>query len=238
MNCNEFKSRLDFYIDGDLSPEERAAMQKHAQECESCNEELKFALMLGDMLSEAAEEITPPLPAQAAWRNAVRAESRRRNMTLRFRRMGAVAAVMAVMVGGMAFIRSQGLMGQDSAATPVAANDSGIVYVATDGSEESGMRSLSLMTEEPAGGITASVRLISQDVENSASSVEGLVGDFGGTISDSSLTSGTAYITAEIPSEELDAFVESLEYAGKVDSSRISGEDGETAAVSVTIKSE
>ena len=236
MNCKEFKSRIDAYIDGELSAEESAAMHRHAQECEDCNDELKFAKMLGSVLSEAADEIVPPLPAQAAWRNAVREESRRRKISAGIRRMGAVAAALAVMVGGFAVLRAQGIIGSDPASS--AANEPGVVYIAVDGGENSKARTAEAADVAAASGKSATVRLISQDVDAAAASAEALIDDFGGTVADMSVSDSSAFITAGIPCGELDSFMESLEFIGDADEPRITGEGEGDIIISLTIKSE
>jgi len=236
VNCIEFKERIDAYIDNELSAEERAEMLEHAHNCENCNEELKYAEMLGDIMSDAAEEITPPLAAQAAWRNAIRAESRKRRLNINFRSIGAAAAALVVLVGGVAVIRFQGVPG-NSDPSPGSVDNGGIVYVATDGADN-GTRTVALGNDSAIQGMSASARIIAEDVADSTASVNSLISDFGGSVADSSVSEDSAYISAEIPSDKIEGFMESLTYAGNVDSSRINGDGDGPVTISITIKSE
>lgn len=105
MNCSEFSSMLDLYIDGELNDAERAALEAHAQQCGECREKLAASEQLRDILSHIDEEIAVPLPAQAAWRNAVRAEAKRRRMKKIYSFCGAAAAVCVLTIGVTAMLR-------------------------------------------------------------------------------------------------------------------------------------
>lgn len=73
MNCSEFEKCLDLFIDGDLDEAKRLEFEAHAVACGECQERLKTAEQLREILSHMDDEISVPLPAQAAWRSAVRA---------------------------------------------------------------------------------------------------------------------------------------------------------------------
>ena len=79
MNCEQFALLLDAYIDGELPAEEMAAFTEHARACEACGREFEAALLVKDALLHMDDEVAVPLEAQAAWRNAVRLEAKRKS---------------------------------------------------------------------------------------------------------------------------------------------------------------
>ena len=125
MNCSEFQKLLDAYIDGELDGVQRAEFEAYAAKCDSCAQALRAAEQLRDFLVHMNDELAVPLPAQAAWRKAVRAEARKRRMKRVYAACGAVAAVCAVTIGTVAMLGSN----------PVAPNAEprSVAYVEADG---------------------------------------------------------------------------------------------------------
>lgn len=101
MNCEAFKEQIDLYIDGELESAACAEMEKHAETCAPCMKLLEEARTLQEMLSEMSEAAVP-LPAQAAWRRAVREEAKvkRRPAVAWLRSVASVAAAMVVLAAG------------------------------------------------------------------------------------------------------------------------------------------
>ena len=85
MNCAEVNGLLDFLMDGALDEGQRRALQAHAQTCPECAGAIRHAMQLKALFAEMEMEADVPLKAQAAWRNAVRAEEKR-NRRRRFTR--------------------------------------------------------------------------------------------------------------------------------------------------------
>ena len=110
MNCEEFKGMLDAFIDDELDAAQRAQLIKHAEACPSCAKELRDAQALKRALAELDASPIVPLPAQAAWRTAVKKEARRRKLKYVYRTAGAVAAAFVVLVGSTFAFRSAGLL--------------------------------------------------------------------------------------------------------------------------------
>ena len=79
MNCEEARLLFDAYVDGELSEEEKRALIDHALACEACAQELQAAELLKDTLAHLDDDVQVPLQAQAAWRNAIRAEAKKKN---------------------------------------------------------------------------------------------------------------------------------------------------------------
>jgi len=60
MDCRDFKNNLFAYVEGDLSPETRDAMDKHTTGCESCSRLLAgFLSIEGAIKAEKAQEPNP-----------------------------------------------------------------------------------------------------------------------------------------------------------------------------------
>lgn len=100
MNCEKARVLIDAYIDGELSEVEKRALMDHAQACERCAQELEAAELLRDTLAHMDDDVQVPLQAQAAWRNAVRAEAKKKNAKKWIRMGYAVAAAFVLLLGG------------------------------------------------------------------------------------------------------------------------------------------
>ena len=111
MNCDAFRQKIDAYMDGELSRDERTEMNQHARECEECGRMLEDVKTLSACLAELNEGLTVPLEAQAAWRKAIRAEgsgSRKRSVGRFTKGLAAVAAALVVLVTGTYVSRLNG----------------------------------------------------------------------------------------------------------------------------------
>lgn len=108
MKCSEFSDLLDQWIDGELTGEESAAFERHAAECADCHAKMTASGQLRELLSCLNDDVTVPMPAQAAWRSAIRAEARRGRARRVYTALGAVAAVCVLTLGAAAMLR-QGL---------------------------------------------------------------------------------------------------------------------------------
>ena len=236
MDCIELKSRIDAYIDGELSPEKRAEMLEHAQNCENCRAELKYADMLREMMGDMPVEITPPLEVQAAWRAAIRSEGNIARLKRKYRTFSAVAAALVVFIGCAAVF---GVQMKNGAIQPAnQADDKGGVftYVAADGGDED-TGSLAVTNSATGNVVTASAKLMVSDLSKASETVLGLVDEFNGYVGASSVSASTAYITAYIPADEVAVFMDTLNYAGNVENFRISGDGDGMASIAITIKS-
>ena len=76
MTCEEFRERLSELIDHTLSEEQEARMYAHAEKCGDCEELLRQTTQLVSELNSLPPSVPVPLAAQAAWRRAVREESK------------------------------------------------------------------------------------------------------------------------------------------------------------------
>lgn len=237
MKCEEFMQLIDALIDGELEPGQTQAMQFHAQNCEKCANELRLAEQLRDMLRGMDDDVVPPLAAQAAWRNAVKAESRSRRMRKLYKVCGSVAAAVVLMVGCMAGIRVFNGNEATDAVTPVVAN-SGNVYVASDGAEAA--PTTNTRTLKLAGDIscdmTASLKLEADYPMEACDSIASLAAEFNGYTDTPKGSDSSAYIVAYIPADNIEQFIESLDYVGAVENADVVGEGGDSVMVTITIK--
>ena len=106
MTCSEFDHLLDLYIDGELNEAQRNEVEGHAAQCSRCAGQLKAAEELRDILSHMDDDVSVPLPAQAAWRNAVREEAKRRKMKTIYTAIGAIAAVCVLTFGATTMMKA------------------------------------------------------------------------------------------------------------------------------------
>src|SRR5262249_13863932 len=63
MNCERVQELMPLYLSGELRGEELAALEIHAQECETCSQELSADRELDEGLRAAMLEQTPDVSA-------------------------------------------------------------------------------------------------------------------------------------------------------------------------------
>jgi anti-sigma factor RsiW len=74
LSCREVVEILDDYLDGAMTPEDRARLEQHLADCDGCTaylEQLRTTVRLSGRLSEEAvspEAMAPLLEAFRAWR--------------------------------------------------------------------------------------------------------------------------------------------------------------------------
>lgn len=60
MNCSEFASRIDGFLDGRLSPEDEEALRNHLAECPACAEETEAVKDLRRRTARLPRSLEPP----------------------------------------------------------------------------------------------------------------------------------------------------------------------------------
>lgn len=118
MQCREFRELLDAYLDNELSPAEREALLAHARECSACADELASAEVIREALSHLDDDLRVPIAAQASWRAAVKAESKRRRGRTVYRVLSTVAAAFVLLAGTTAVFRATGVLDFDGQVAP------------------------------------------------------------------------------------------------------------------------
>lgn len=237
MKCEEFIQLIDALIDGELDLTKTQEMQLHAQNCDKCACELRLAEQLRDMLRSMDDDVVPPLSAQAAWRDAVKSEARSRRMRRLYKVCGSVAAAVVLMVGCVAGIRVFSGNNASDAVAPVTA-DAGIVYVASDGDEAAptaNARALKL-ADDISYGMTASLKLEADDPMAACGSIASLATEFNGYTDTPNGSDTSAYIVAYIPADNIEQFIESLDYVGAAEEAKVVGDGGDSVMVTITIK--
>jgi len=236
VKCDEFIAMLDAFVDGELDDEARDGILQHARACADCAGELKRAQALKKLLSGLDDGVAVPLAVQAAWRAAVKVEARRKRTRGIYRTVAAVAAACVVFAGMAAGLNLFGTDQSEPSAT-IARDTSEIgtfAFVESDGNESLTAAQTTPGASEVAG-MTAAVRIETDDVAAAAQTVESLVAEFNGTIDAQSVGESTAYLTASVPADEFDAFAEALAYAGATEVSEVSGA-GDAVSVTITIQ--
>ena len=108
MTCEELNGLLDRLTDGELTEDERRALDAHGAECPECAGQIRATLQMKALFEEMEPEVDVPLAAQASWRSAVREEAQKskaaqvpqkadRRRLIRW--IGSAAAAVVVLVG-------------------------------------------------------------------------------------------------------------------------------------------
>ena len=282
MKCTEFKELLDAFIDDELDAVQRARMLEHAQTCESCAQALRQARTLKRVLAELDAAPVVPLPAQAAWRGAIKREEKRRKLRNVYRAVGAVAAAFVLLVSATFAMRGAGLLNQtaqtaDSAVMsaaeqprlyfgnvsskdelPLAAaletdgevaeesydldyaedalaspKRAAIESDAEDAGEDAALASGASEGLDPdeARLLTrrATREIYTEDFDAAHARVSDLAEEYGGYLARDAVSSEAAgrvgELTVTVPQEDLDAFLDALDYIGDVTSGEVFTED-------------
>ena len=199
MNCSEFNHLLDAYVDGELAEGQRMMMREHASACKSCGEALAAAEQLRDILSHMDDDIAVPLPAQAAWRSAVRAEAKRNRMKLVYRACGAVAAVCVLTFGVTTMLRPEGAM-ELSVVAP---------RIETDGvSADAALTDVTMlsMTKRTVAEYAEHTVYV-ENVEAVSAYLNDLIAEYGGTVDQETETESGRRIYVQIPGENAEDFM-------------------------------
>lgn len=230
MTCEEMRARLDAYIDGELSADEMRAMEDHAAACVNCARELEMAKLVRDALGEMDREVAVPLQVQAGWRNAVRAEAKRKRNRRWMRVAYAAAAALVLVIGAAALMRNMPAR-QDAQQLTIAAAPTEAV-VARDGE----MEPMSLSLEEDA--YAAWKKYDAEDFDAACLSVEALTEEYSGSFQMVNLDGGPMVYRIELPREYLEDFLSAVSHIGAEQDSETMDTQGETALVYIQINAQ
>ena len=115
MNCEQFRERISDYLDGAMNAQETQQMDEHMKACTACRTELEDTRRILSAMKAMGDEMPVPLPVQAAWRKAVRAEEKaasRGRLSFFSRGLATVAAALMVLFGATFITRQQGMLPQ------------------------------------------------------------------------------------------------------------------------------
>ena len=235
MKCEDFLLKIDAYIDGELSDEEIKAMHMHAENCDSCRVEMAKAELLRDPLVGIDEDISVPLEAQAAWRRAVRVESKRKNVRKWTRGLYVVAAALVVVLG-CTLIMNNDIFADKRAFTtgvqPEVAAMKGAaprtaVMIATDGDEAAAVESYTAVKKYAVRDFAAAEQLIRD-----------LAAEYGAVSVDKSDSGEQVSFIVELPIDYQEDFLSALGQLGDELVSELFEAGVASARVRVTIAAE
>lgn len=226
MNCSEFEKCLDLFIDGDLDEAQRLEFEAHAVACGECQERLKTAEQLREILSHMDDEISVPLPAQAAWRSAVRAEARRGRMRKIYRACGAIAAVCVLTLGVSAMLTNQSALRSNTA------------KVETDGvsehaalQDEIAIRSVNAQTSDTY----VEHRIAVEDLEHARAYLDDVVAEYGGTVEREDADGADVRVYVQIPGENAEDFISAADGIGEAPEGQMPEVDAAAEFVGVCV---
>ncbi len=208
MKCSEFEGMLDAWMDGAIDDSTRKAMQKHAETCESCREQLHAAEMLQDVLSHMDDSLTVPLKAQASWRKAVMDQARK-NRIKRFSRIaGAAAAVLVLAICLPLLLKSTSGFTKVSDA-----------YVEVDGvNEMDSLEDVALTATEPETQATAQPdalrSVMVEDLDAAYGYVMDLIEEYTATLKDETQADGERCLVITVPADNVEDFILAIDQLG------------------------
>lgn len=229
MNCSEFEKLMDLFIDGELDGAQQSALKAHVAECDECRAKLQAAEQLHEILSHMDDDISVPLPAQAAWRNAVRAEARRSRMRRIYSACGAVAAVCVLTLGVTAMLHSTAIQ---PGAGPAKVEADGISEDAAL-VDEIALRSAVL---QPAVDYVER-RIAVEDVEQAYGYLLDVIAEYGGTVERETSEDQVQKVYVQIPGENAEDFISAVDGIGTAadDSGAVVDLSAESIGFCVTI---
>ena len=237
MKCSEFMQLLDAWTDGELSEEQRAEMERHASQCASCREQWTAAEQLRSFLSRMDEEISVPLPAQAGWRGAIRAEARRRRMKRIYGAVSAVAAavvaifcVTALLPGGQKADSVPETTGAEYAVLQSAPR----AYVEADGLSEEAQLEASAAPVGLDAGLEVERRILVDDVDTAYGYVMDIAAEYGAMVEREAEDTSGKKVYLLVPGENLTDFVSAVEHEG-TPADESAAVEAATGAVSVCV---
>lgn len=207
MNCSEFNQLLDAYVDGELDEKQRADLQNHAAGCEECREALSAAEQLRDILSRMDDDISVPLPAQAAWRNAVRAEARRSRMKMIYQACGAVAAVCVLTFGVTTMLTDHSM----ELSPNVQRIETDGVSVEANLTDTATMR----MKRDISGGYVEHIVLV-EELEQACGYLNDLVAEYDGSVDQEAEMESGRKVYVQIPGENAADFMSAVNGLGTI----------------------
>lgn len=235
MNCEQMRAMLDAYIDGELSAEEMRALRDHAAACEDCRSELEAAELVRDALAHMDDDVSVPLEAQAAWRNAVRAEAGKRSRKRVLRVAYGLAAALVVAIGCTAVLRSDALNPQNAPTLDAGVQARGVelsAMVATDGESDAVEAANSISGD----GYSAWKKYAVADVDRACQTLEELTAEYSGTAeTDRSDEEREAMYRVELPVAYMEDFLSAAGVLGTELDSELRDEAGETAIIYIQL---
>lgn len=205
MDCLGFDEALNLFIDNELDEEALASLEKHAEQCTECRAKLAVAKQLRDILSHVDDDIAVPLPAQAAWRSAVRLEARNRRIKRIYKVCGAVAAVCVLTLGVTGMMRKAPELRPVADETPKT-----MALVQADGvsdheiGDKAAMRSISYLER----------KVVTDDPQTAYTYLTDILAEYGGVLEREAEDSDGRKVFVQIPGDSVTDFIAAVDHLG------------------------
>ena len=120
-DCREWMEEISASLDGELSPEEEAALQEHLAECEDCR--AAMALLRGMTQVMREDTVQPPAQLAEGTRFLFEREKKEKGFSLKRWRFTAIAAVICLALFGVVKLAPWGAGGSSAAPMAVKRTD-------------------------------------------------------------------------------------------------------------------
>lgn len=214
MNCSEFNDLLDLFIDDELDADARAELERHAAECSDCHAKLTASEQLREVLSHLDDGMVAPLPAQAGWRAAIRAEAKRRRIKRIYSVCGAVAAACVLTVGAATMLRG----GQTFSTGTDVAPQTGVLVEADGLSEnaelQTGVPGSALRSASAASVSYVDRTVYTDDSQSAYGYLKDIIAEYGGSVDRESDELEGHKVYLSIPGENVTDFISAVDHIG------------------------
>jgi hypothetical protein len=214
-DCTHFEELMNAWMDGQLTGADAAALDQHCAGCPACAEKLRATRTLKSLLSEMAPDADVPIKAQAAWRGVIKAEAASHRRRRIIRRVGAVAAALVLVLGGV-FALKPGANRQMSAA-PMLKAERNVAVIEADGAQ--GADSVQMEEAFDAAAPVAQPmhewRMTVADLGRTCDYISDLVSEYEGTLDQQRYEAdgaACANLYIDLPAENVEDFVKAARH--------------------------
>jgi anti-sigma factor RsiW len=106
MVCESWRSKLDIYLDGEVSEQEMGGFDAHVKDCSSCSSDALSRVQMKRAIHAAGKRFTPSVEFRKRMQQSV-APVRRRNFRLGWMLASAAAAILVIGMLSLPYLRNR-----------------------------------------------------------------------------------------------------------------------------------